>query len=200
MKKATQIFLYIFHPLLLTTYLTTILSLYIPQYLMLPSSSVRTFIALIFIMTFVFPLSNILIFRAFDVKGNYQLKKRQNKILIIAMTNAIYLVISVLFIFKVQIGFGRIISIVTLLGLSATALWLLAGISFQALITAGFFGIITAVEVTFEGLQLLWPIIIFALILGGVLSAILYLNKNSLKQAVLGSIIGYSIGFLGIII
>ena len=79
--KAAQIVSYVFHPLLLTTYLVLLLGRWMPAMLLVRQEHLLTFVAFIFGITFVLPALNVLVFRQFGMIASWSMGTRQERIL-----------------------------------------------------------------------------------------------------------------------
>ena len=122
MRSTAKIISYVFHPLLFATYLVLVLDWFMPRFLLLPPSANLTFVALVFVMTFVLPVANLLMFKAFGTLPSLQMEKRQERLIPFTLIAIIYAVVAVMFFYKVgrNVNFNKVMLIVAALVLAAT--------------------------------------------------------------------------------
>ena len=81
MKIAAKLVSYIFHPLLLTTYLVLLLGWILPRFLLIPSFALLKFAAFVFVITFVFPVANIFMLKAFGSITSIEMRERKERLI-----------------------------------------------------------------------------------------------------------------------
>jgi membrane-associated phospholipid phosphatase len=191
----------IFHPLLLTTYLVSLLGFYFPSLLMIAPEDFKIILAFVFCFTFLLPAVNILVFRLFGTISSYTLDTRRERIVPVLAISLIYVVTSFLFYNKLRFSsnFNHLILLVTVLVVVSSLLTLFYKVSIHSLGVWGGIGIILPLNKALEQSYLLWPTAIALVIAGLVMSSRLYLNSHTPRQVLVGSLVGFSIGFLGII-
>jgi membrane-associated phospholipid phosphatase len=191
----------IFHPLLLTTYLVSLLGFYFPSMLMIAPDDFKIILAFVFCFTFLLPAVNILVFRLFGTISSYTLDTRRERIVPVLAISLIYVVTSFLFYNKLRFSsnFNHLILLVTVLVVVSSLLTLFYKVSIHSLGVWGGIGIILPLNKAMEQSDLLWPTAIALVIAGLVMASRLYLNSHTPRQVLVGSLVGFSIGFLGII-
>ncbi len=191
----------IFHPLLLTTYLVMLLGYYFPSMLMIAPENFKIILAFVFCFTFLLPAVNMLMFKLFGTISSYTLDSRRERIIPFLAISLIYVVTTFLFYNKLRFSqnFNHLILLVTVLVVVSTALTLLYKVSVHSLAVWGAIGIILPLNKALEQSYLLWPTAIALVIAGVVMASRLYLNSHTPRQVLLGSLVGFSIGFSGII-
>lgn len=201
MRILATIISVIFHPLLLTTYLVWLLGYSFPSLLMIAPENFKIILAFVFCFTFLLPAVNILVFRLFGTISNYTLDSRRERIVPFLAISMIYVVTTFLFYNKLRLSqnFNHLILLVTVLVVVSAVLTLFYKVSVHSLAIWGAIGIILPLNKALEQTYLLWPTAIALLIAGVVMSSRLYLNSHTPRQVLVGSLIGFSIGFLGII-
>jgi membrane-associated phospholipid phosphatase len=191
----------IFHPLLLTTYLVMLLGYYFPSLLMIAPENFKIILAFVFCFTFLLPAVNMLMFKLFGTISSYTLETRRERIIPFLAISLIYVVTTFLFYNKLRFSqnFNHLILLVTVLVVVSAALTLLYKASVHSLSVWGVIGIILPLNKALEQSYLLWPTTIALVIAGLVMASRLYLNSHTPRQVLVGSLVGFSIGFLGII-
>ncbi|MBL7876002.1 MAG: hypothetical protein JNL53_10075 [Cyclobacteriaceae bacterium] len=191
----------IFHPLLLTTYLVWLLGYSFPSLLMIAPENFKIILTFVFCFTFLLPAVNILVFRLFGTISSFTLDSRRERIVPFLAISMIYVVTTFLFYNKLKLSqnFNHLILLVTVLVVVSAVLTLFYKVSVHSLAIWGAIGIILPLNKALEQTYLLWPTAIALLIAGVVMSSRLYLNSHTPRQVLVGSLIGFSIGFLGII-
>ncbi|MBY0433179.1 MAG: hypothetical protein K2U26_03625, partial [Cyclobacteriaceae bacterium] len=76
MRSVATIISYVFHPLLFATYLVFLLGWFMPRFLLISPAALLTFAALIFTMTFIFPVSQLYMLKAFGSLPSIHMKTR----------------------------------------------------------------------------------------------------------------------------
>lgn len=192
----------VFHPLLLTSYLLILINYYFPAMLMIAPQNFRPVLAFTFCFTFIFPALNILMFKQFGTISSYSMESRKERIIPFVGISITYVVMTFLFHYKVSFSpnFNSLILLVTALVVAATAITFFYKISVHSLAMWGGIGIIMPLNKAIEQTYLLWPTALIIVAAGAVMSARLYLNAHTPRQIMLGALVGFGIGFLGVIL
>lgn len=202
MKTAAKLISYLFHPLLFATYLALVLGWFMPRFLLIPHSAILTFAGLVFVMTFVFPLANLILLKAFGAISSFEMQDRRERLLPFTMVTIVYTVVVILFLYKTggNVNFNRVMMIVSSLALVATVSTIFQKISVHSLTMGGVAGIILPLNKAVENGTLVWPTA-FLLVLGGlVMSSRLYLNAHTPREVLIGAILGFAVGFFGMLL
>jgi membrane-associated phospholipid phosphatase len=202
MKTASKVIAYIFHPLLFATYLVLMLGLLIPRFLLIPTGAVVTFAGFVFVMTFILPVANLLMFKAFGTLSSFQMPTRQERILPFTLITIIYAVVTVMFFYKVSmnVNFNKIMLITTSLVFLATVGTLFYKLSVHSLAVCGAMGILLPLNKAVESGVLLYPTMLVLIIAGLVMSSRLYLNAHTPREVLYGAVLGFGVGFFGMLI
>ncbi|CAN5314589.1 hypothetical protein BH10BAC4_BH10BAC4_08060 [soil metagenome] len=202
MQTAARAISIIFHPLLFATYLVLVLGWSIPRFLVLPSKALLPFTGFVFVMTFILPVANLIMFKAFGSLTSLQMPTRRERLLPFTLITIIYIVVTVMFFFKVKnnIYFNKVMLIVASMVLIATIATLFQKISIHSLAICGALGIMMPLNKAVENGAMLWPTVIALTIAGAVMSARLYLNVHTPREVMMGAVTGFSIGFFGMIL
>lgn len=201
MRILATIISIIFHPLLITTYLVLLLGYYFPSLLMIAPENFKIILVFVFCFTFLLPAVNMLMFKLFGTISSYTLDSRRERIIPFLAISLIYVVTTFLFYNKLRFSpnFNHLILLVTVLVVVSSLLTLFYKVSIHSLALWGAIGIILPLNKALEQSYLLWPTVIALIIAGLVMSSRLYLNSHTPRQVLVGSLVGFSIGFLGII-
>ena len=202
MKAGAQVISYLFHPLLLSTYLVLVLGWFMPRFLLLPPSALYTFTGLVFVMTFVLPAANLFMFKTFGTLPSLHMRTRQERVVPFTLITIIYAVVAAMFFYKVTINvnFNKVMLIIAVLVLVATLATLFIKISVHSMAMAAAVGIMFTLNKAVENGVLLWPTLAVLTLAGLVMSARLYLNAHTPREVLYGSVTGFSIGFFGMIL
>jgi membrane-associated phospholipid phosphatase len=202
MRAAANIVSYLFHPLLMATYLVLVLGWQMPRFLLMPPSAILTFAGLVFVMTFILPVANLLMFKSFGTLESLQMPTRQERLLPFTMITIIYIVVAAMFFYKVtgNINFNKVMMIISALVLVATLATLIEKISVHSMGICGALGIVVPLNKAVENGVLLLPTVILLAIAGLVMSSRLYLNAHTPREVLYGSLLGFSIGFFGMVL
>ena len=195
----------VLHPLLMATYLLGLLSFFLPAALYPVSvGSQRSFLLLIFLMTFVVPAINISLFRIFGTISSFALIDRKERIRPFFLITIIYCFVTYILSFKTGVrtddNLFKFLLIIDCLVIAATVITFFFKISIHSLGMAGLLGIIIPLNKVAEDNSLLLPTVALIGITGIVMSARLQLNSHTAKEVWVGALTGFSIGFLGMTI
>lgn len=201
MRLAAKTISIIFHPLLLTTYLVSLVGYYFPSFFMIAAERMRIIIAFIFCFTFILPVVNMIMFRMFGTISTYTLVSRQERLLPFVAITLIYLVMTGMFFFKLPISenLNFLLLIIALMVTVATVLTFFYKVSVHALALWGCVGILLPLNKAMEQTSLLWPTVLAIVVAGAVMSSRLYLNAHTPRQILFGALAGFNIGFFGMI-
>lgn len=201
MRVVAKIISFLFHPLLLTTYLVTLIGYYFPTMLMVAPQNMRPILAFIFCFTFILPAVNILIFKIFGTISNYTMDSRRERLVPFVAISVIYIVMTFLFYYRLPFSsnFSNLMLLVTMLVVAGTAITFFYKVSIHSLAMWGGVGILVPLNKAMEQSYLLWPTAGIIVAAGLVMSARLYLDAHTPRQVMIGGLVGFGIGFLGMI-
>jgi hypothetical protein len=193
---------YLFHPLLIPTYLFILFSQTVPAALdPVQSSSHTLFIILVFIVTFALPVVMLLTLKLFGVLKSFQMKDRSERVIPFTFMTVMYFCTTYLFYSKSRISlddnFMRIMIVIDLLALVATLITYFFKVSIHSVVIWGALGILIPLNKLTELNLLFYPIIVVVMLAGIIMSARLQLNVHSPREVMWGSAIGLATGFLG---
>ena len=201
MRTAAKIVSFVFHPLLMTTYLVLLLGIFFPQMLLIKASALKLFALLIFFVTFVLPVLNMVMFKMNGVISSFTLASRAERIMPFIFISIIYSLVTALFFYKGAFGanFNKLMLIVCLMVVIATVITFFYKISIHSVSIWGAVGILLPLNKIVEG-SLLWPTAAIIVIAGFVMSSRLFLNAHTPREILFGAVVGFSISFGGLII
>jgi hypothetical protein len=189
----------------MATYLFLILSRALPSALApLPVDSHFTFIALIFIVTFLLPVLNIGIFRVFGTIESVTMKNRKERILPFIFIACIYIVITYLLYSRTQIelddNFLKLMMIIDLLVIVSLIATLFFKVSVHSLAIWGLIGITLPLTKLSEVNALLYVSIGLVFFAGVIMSARLQLGAHTYREVMWGAVLGLATGLTGMLV
>jgi hypothetical protein len=200
-RTTAKIISFIFHPLLLATYLVLLLGKFFPAMLMMISYRNVMMVALfVFAFTFLFPALNLWVFRTLGMISSFQLESRKERRTPFVFIAIMYVMLVYLFYIKLPFSgnFIRLMVVVAALVVTAAVLTFFIKVSVHGLAMGGWIGILMPL-VRFAP-ELLWPTATIIVISGLVISARLYLNAHTLKEVAVGAIAGVIVGYGGMLV
>ena len=195
-KNIARLVSYLFHPLLIPTYLIIILIL-LPEgdYFAMPLRSSLLLMAFIFLSTFIFPVLLTLILNNFKVISDFEMSKQRDRVFPLVMMSLIFY--AVFYLLK-QGPFSNVFilfmlgsTLLLLISLLINYIW---KISLHMIAQGGLFGALLGIAIRFGiEMQLELYLVIF---LGGIVGfARLKLNNHTPAEVYGGFIIGFGVLF-----
>jgi hypothetical protein len=200
-----RIISFLFHPLLLATYLLVLLAFTLPAALdPLKPEGFITFIVFIFLVTFVLPVLNLAIFRVFGTIDSFTLKERKQRILPFFFICTIYISITYIFYSKYRFGLNdnllKILMIMDLLVVVATLVTLFFKVSVHSIGIWGLVGITLLLTKISEVNTLFYATVGLILLAGIVMASRLQLDAHTPREVMWGSVIGLATSIVGMLI
>jgi hypothetical protein len=194
----------VFHPLLMATYLFSLLAWALPSALApLQPASHLTFIVLIFIVTFLLPLSNIGIFRVFGTIRSFSMVERKERVVPFIFISAIYVAVTYLFYSKTRISPGdnflKLMIIIDLLVIVSTIATFFFKVSVHSIGIWGLVGITLLLTKIAEVNTLFYATIGLILLAGVVMSSRLQLAAHNSREVMLGGVLGLATSIAGML-
>jgi hypothetical protein len=201
-KQVAKFISVVFHPLLLTTYLVIVLSYYFPSMLMIRKENRMIIIGLVFVFTFVLPAVILVMLRAFGTIQSLTLQSRRERILPFVFISMFYVLFTFLFYFKLPFSanFEKLMMIVSALVVVSLLITFFYKISIHSIAMGGGIGILLPLNQVTEQMSLLWPTAFTILATGLVMSSRLLLDAHTPREVMYGSVVGFVVGFFGMII
>jgi hypothetical protein len=186
------------------TYLMALLAFYLPGALYPISSDVLPgFLLIIFLMTFVIPVLGVSFFRIFGNISSFIMEDRRERIYPFFFTSLFYLIVTYLFYSKTRIGLDdnllKILMIVDALVVVSAVITLFYKISVHSLAVCGILGILLPLNRVAVDSSLFYPTLTVVVIAGAVMSSRLQLNAHSIREVLVGAVVGITTGLCGMI-
>jgi hypothetical protein len=200
LTRLAQFISVLFHPLLMTTYLFFILTFSLPGILQ-PIRPSLWFLFLIFLMTCLLPSLNFIFFRVTGTIKSLQMFNRNERILPFAFVTILYVVVTFMFYLKFPApNVLKLMMIITAMVITSAIITLFYKVSVHSLAICGMLGILLPLNNASEQGLLLYPTIGTILLAGAVMSSRLQLNAHVPREVMVGGILGFAIGFAGVIV
>lgn len=205
MNVLARIISYVFHPLLMGTYLFALMALLLPAALYpINASSQFLFVGVFFMMSFALPVIMLSMMKAFGSIRSLTMENRQERIFPFFMILALYATFTFMFTYQDKLvpehnlfKFMLIIDALVLVSLLITFFY---KVSVHAIGIAGLAGILLPLNQQSDNELLLWVTIGVVVLAGVVMSARLQLNAHTPRQVLVGALVGLLIGFFGVIL
>ena len=202
MRTIAKLISILFHPLLLATYLVTIVGFYFPAMFSISPQNFKIILGFVFCFTFILPVVNIIMFRYFGTIPSFTMYDRTERLIPFVAIAIIYLVMVFLFYNKLPVfaNVNKLMAIVSAMVVFSAAITFFYKASIHSLAACGMIGILLPLNKAIENNALLWPTAISLTIAGLIMSARLYLNAHTFNEVLMGGLAGFSIGFVGMLI
>jgi hypothetical protein len=186
---------FVFHPLLMATYLFALMAWVFPSALApINTEGHRTFILIIFLVTFLLPAFNIGLFKVMGTIQSLAMVERKERIIPFVFITAIYCIITYLFYSKTRMdlsdNFLRLMVVIDLLVLVATVCTLFFKISVHSIGIWGLIGMLVLLTKMTALNSLLYISLGLIVLAGIIMSARLQLGVHSSREVMWGSIVG----------
>ncbi len=204
MNALAKIVSYVFHPLLMGTYLFMLMVFLLPAALYpITASSQLLFLGLFFIITFVLPVLMMSILKILGSIKSFTLESRQERVFPFFMILTMYGLFTYMLTYQNRIGLEdnifKFLLIMDCLVLIGTLITLFYKVSIHAIGIMGLVGILMPLNKESDNTLLLWITIGVVVLSGIIMSARLQLNAHTPRQVLVGAVSGFLIGFFGII-
>jgi hypothetical protein len=200
LRLAAHVISYIFHPLLMPTLLIGVVS-YFSSTIVQATSWLSFITLMVFTLTAVLPALNILMFRMTGTIQNLHMPTRRERVAPFSFITVLYVGVTALMYWKVPIPVVvKFMMISTVLvAVVATATFFIK-ISAHAVGIAGLTGILLALGAFSTATELIVPALVFLILAGVVMSSRLLLFAHTLEEVTWGGVLGFLVGFAGVII
>jgi membrane-associated phospholipid phosphatase len=179
-----------------------VLIYFFPSMLMIRPENRLVILGLIFVFTFILPALNVLMLLSFGNISNLTLTDRTERIVPFVFISILYILVTFLFYYKLPFSsnFNRLMLIITCMVIVSLLITFFYKISIHSLAICGAIGILLPLNKVVEQADLLWPTVVTILVAGVVMSARLLIGAHSPREVMYGSLVGFIIGFCGMII
>lgn len=162
------------------------------------------FIMLIFLVTFLLPAINFLIFKIFGTIPSLAMPDRKDRIVPFVFISLFYFIMTYLFYWKFGISFRdnvfKFLLIMDFLVLGATVATFVYKISVHSLAMCGMLGILIPLNKGTEDNSLFYPTLAWLILTGIVMSSRLQLNAHTPREVLVGALFGFAISFISVVI
>jgi hypothetical protein len=188
----------------MATYLCGILMLTYPPALDPVRSEIFSgFLLLIFFVTFLLPAINIMIFKLFGTIPSVMMMDRRDRVIPFTFIALFYIMMTALFYWKFHLGFQdnvfKFLIVIDLLVIASTVITFFYKVSVHAIGICGLMGIMIPLNKISEDHLLFYPTLGLLVIAGAVMSARLYLNVHTLREVMVGAMVGFTISLVSVI-
>ncbi len=196
---------YLFHPLLIATWLFGLLAGFFPPALYpIKIETQPYFVVFIAVLTFVLPAINLLFFKQFGVIRSLEMTDRTERLKPFLFITLIYLACTFVFYFKTRIGLHdsvfKLLLIIDSLVVASLVITVVYKISIHSLAICGVLGMLLPLTKAAEDGSLFVPFLLTLILAGLIMSARLKLQAHTPRQVMIGAFTGFGIGFTGMII
>jgi len=202
LRAGAQAVSYLFHPLLLCTYLVILLGIFMPRFYSIPPTALLRFTGFVFVMTFVLPLANLLMLKSIGSLKSWHMVDRAERLLPFVLISLIYAVVTYMFFYKLRtnLNFNKVMILVTAMVMLGTVTTLFQKISIHSLAMAGCVGLLLPLNKVEPMGSVMVPTVVMMVLAGLTMSARLYLQVHTLREVMAGAVAGFSVGFFGMIL
>ena len=189
----------VLHPLLMPTYLFSIIIFFAPPALHpLAPAAMYKVLLIIFITTFVIPALSIGTLKISAFISDFNLVERRERLLPFLFITCFYALTAYLFFEKIRLNDLIFVTFagVTVLLILLSAITFFWKISLHSAGIAGLVGFIWGLKFKYPIHDLVYPMVLVTLLTGFVMSSRLKLNAHDPAQVYLGGLIGFLVGFL----
>ncbi|HMG89942.1 MAG TPA: phosphatase PAP2 family protein [Chryseolinea sp.] len=196
---------FLFHPLLLATYMFGLFTFSLPAGLdPLKEDGHLNFVFLIFCVTFLLPALNIGIFKTFGSIKSLAMEERQERIIPFTFIAILYSAITYLFYSRTRVSFNdnllKFLLIIDVLVIIATLVTIFYKVSVHSMSIWAFIGIILPLNKLSEDGALFYPTLALIVIAGLVMTARLQLNAHTPREVLVGGMLGFAISFAAMVV
>jgi hypothetical protein len=204
-KHLAQLLTYLFHPILMPSYLLLVLFGFQVSPLFFTSFSLKSFFALvviIFLYTALFPSAWIMWLHKKKSITDLELSQQKERPRVFLVSSGFYVALAYFFYSKGGLlqPTSFLIALMSIIILGLSFFTLFDKISAHLAAIGGILGILLIFFIKYRETQLLFPILAIINIAGWVGSARLRLMAHSIRQVALGLLWGLTVGILGTII
>jgi hypothetical protein len=195
----------VFHPLLMPTYLFSLLSWALPGLLepIRPELHLK-FLMFIFIVTFLLPFLNVGIFKAFGTVKSFSLPERKERLVPFVFISAIYIAVTYLFYSQTRMNlndnFLKLMVIIDVLVLVATIATFFFKVSVHCISVWGLIGIMVPLAKISEIKSVFYPTLVIIVLAGIIMSARLQAGAHTSREVMWGSVLGLASSVSGMLL
>ncbi|MTI19943.1 hypothetical protein E1176_02815 [Fulvivirga sp. RKSG066] len=202
-KSLANILSYLFHPLLMATYLVIIMFVFTPTLLQpVSSENFIPVLTVIFLLTFMVPIISVMMLKLTKSISSMKLEVREERVMPFFFIAVYYGLTTYMFAYKIRMSDVLVVSFAAM----SVVILVVALASIKYKISAhaagawGVAGLLMAMHLKFPGSYLMWPLAGCFLLAGAISSARLALNSHSPGEVAYGAFVGFAISFISIYI
>lgn len=204
MNALARVISFVFHPLLMATYLFAVMAWVFPSALApISMEGHQTFILIIFLVTFLLPAVNIGLFKVMGTIQSLAMVERRERIIPFIFITAIYCIITYLFYSKTRMdlndNFLRLMIVIDLLVFVSTVCTFFFKISVHSIGIWGLVGMMVLLTKMTALNSLLYISLALIFLAGIIMSARLQLGVHTSREVMWGSIVGLVTGVGGML-
>lgn len=190
----------VFHPLLMATYLCA-LFIYLMPTTMAPlrMETFGAILLLIFLVTFILPAANIIVFRIFGSISTFSMVERKERQLPFVFISLLYVLMTFLFHRSFGLSFSdsffKLLLVLDILVIVATVITFFYKISVHSMGIWGALGVLIPLNQDAADGILFYPVLILIVIAGTVMTARLHLQVHSVKEVTTGAVLGFALSY-----
>lgn len=205
MNVLARIISYVFHPLLMGTYLFVMLAVILPAALYpISRQGQPMFLVMIFVITFVGPALMVGSLKLLGSVKSLMMENRQERIFPFCLILLLYGVFTYMLTYKNRFGLDdnviKFLLIIDCMVLVSIVFTLFYKVSIHAVGIMGLVGILIPLNKESDNTLLLWVTLGVIVLAGIVMSARLQLNAHTPRQVLVGALAGFLTGFFGVVV
>jgi hypothetical protein len=191
----------LFHPLLMATYLFGLFFFVFPiAFDPIKDEGTARFIFLLFCVTFVLPVLMVSLLKTLGFVNSFQMYEREQRIVPFLLISVFYTAVTYVFYDRTEVSlndnFLKFLIIINLLVVLSTIVTFFYKVSIHSIAIWGLVGILMPLNNVADTGVLFYPTIVAILLAGCIMSARLFLNVHSLREVIVGAVLGFGASFL----
>jgi membrane-associated phospholipid phosphatase len=192
-----RIFSFLFHPLLLATYMFILFAFLFPvAFDPIKEDGNWRFVFLLFCVTFVLPVLMVSLLKTLGITSSFSMQSRRERIIPFTMIAVFYTAVTYVFYSRAEVSihdnFLKFLVIINALVLVCSLVTVFYKISVHSVGIWGLIGILFALNQVSETASLFFPLLVTIVIAGVVMSSRLKLNVHNLTEVIVGGVVGFT--------
>jgi membrane-associated phospholipid phosphatase len=200
-NTAARVISFVFHPLLMATYLFGLFALAFPiAFDPIKEDGTNRFIFLLFCVTFILPVLMLSLLKTLGFLHTFTMHERQERIVPFIMITVFYTAVTYVFYDRAEVSlndnFLKFLIVINGLVVVSTVVTLFYKVSVHSLGIWGLIGILVPLNKISDAGTLFLPTIAAIIVAGVIMSARLQLNVHKLTEVFSGAFIGFCTSFV----
>ena len=200
MNTAARVISFLFHPLLLATYLFALFGLVFPiAFDPIKEDGTNRFIFLLFCVTFILPVLMLSLLKTLGYLQTFAMPDRQQRIVPFLLITVFYTAVTYVFYDRAEVSmndnFLKFLIIINALVAVSTLATLFYKVSVHSLGIWGLIGILLPLNKISDAGTLFIPTLVSIVLAGVIMSSRLQLNVHKLSEVLSGAMIGFCTSF-----